>query len=257
MLTPLEAFHNMTRRDMPLLVVVTGPPAAGKTTIARGLASRLRLALLAKDTVKEALFEGLGTGDLEWSQRLGVPTFLVLLAVTEESVAAGASLVLEANVVRGSEFAERLARAPARFVQIHCSAPLEALVERYEERERHPGHVDAERVDALRAAVESGRHDPLELPGETIRLDTTQPVDMEALLPRVRRAGLWQTVGAAVGPPGATTPLTEKVRSGAWRITDVDVAGLSADELYEAVLPVAFAAADETRRRALQAIDAG
>jgi hypothetical protein len=46
------------------------------------------------------------------------------------------------------------------------------------------------------------------------------------------------------------------VRDCAYRITDEDVAGLDADQLYEAVLPVAFAAADEKRRRAYDAIDA-
>ena len=58
----------------PLVVVVTGPPAAGKTTVARELACRLRLPLIAKDTIKEALFDGLGTGDLAWSRRLGEAT---------------------------------------------------------------------------------------------------------------------------------------------------------------------------------------
>ena len=70
------------------------------------------------------------------------------------------------------------------------------------------------------------------------------------------RTDLWRAVGDAAGPVGATTPLTEKVRTAAWRITDADVAGLSADELYEIVLPVAFAAADEARRRSHEAIDA-
>jgi hypothetical protein len=73
-----------------------------------------------------------------------------------------------------------------------------------------------------------------------------------------RRAdALWQAVGEAAGPVGARTQLTEKVRVAAWKITDADVAGMSADELYETVLPVAFAAADEKRRRAYEAIDAG
>lgn len=173
----------MTRQ---LVVVVTGPPAAGKTTIARDLAARLGLPLIAKDTIKEALFDGLGTGDLAWSQRLGEATYLVLLALVEESVAAGASLVLEANFARGVE--SRLAALPARFVQLHCSAPLEVLVERYGRRERHPGHVDSERIDALREAVESGRHEPLDLPGGTIRLETSQPVNLDELEERVRSA---------------------------------------------------------------------
>ena len=67
---------------------------------------------------------------------------------------------------------------------------------------------------------------------------------------------LWRAVGAAAGPVGESTPLREKVRDCSWRITDADVAGLSADALYEAVLPAAFAAADEKRRRAHEAIDA-
>jgi predicted kinase len=239
----------------PLVVVVTGPPAAGKTTVARGIAVALRLPLIAKDTIKEALFDGLGAGDLAWSQRIGEATYLAMLGLVEESVAAGASLVLEANFVRGGE--SRLAAVPAGFVQVHCSAPLEVLLERYASRERHPGHVDSQRIEALRDAVESGRHDPLDLPGETIRLDTSKEIDLDDVARRVRRATLWQAIGDAVGPPaGVTTPLTEKVRVAAYRITDADVSGLSADELYETVLPVAFAAADETRRRAQEAIDA-
>lgn len=182
--------RKVTPGDMPLLVVVTGPPASGKTTVARELAARLRLPLIAKDTIKEALFDGLGAGDLAWSQRLGTATYLALLAVVEESIAAGASLVLEANFVRDGDVGARLAALPVRFVQVHCSAPLEVLLERYGNRERHPGHVDTERIEALRDAVETGRHDPLALGGETIRLDTTRPVDLPRLVEQVQAARL-------------------------------------------------------------------
>jgi hypothetical protein len=69
----------------------------------------------------------------------------------------------------------------------------------------------------------------------------------------------WQALGHAIGP-GVERPelvrLLDKVRTCAWRITRDDVAGLGADELYEAVLPVAFETADEKRRRAHEAIDA-
>lgn len=179
--------RKMTRADKPLLIVVTGPPAAGKTTVARGLARRVRLPLIAKDTIKEALFDALGAADLAWSQRLGDATYLVMLRLAEESVAAGAGLVLEANFVRGGEFAARLSELPACFVQVHCSAPVDLLLERYAARERHPGHVDSERIGALRDAVETGRHEPLDLTGETIRIDTSEPIDLDALAGRIVR----------------------------------------------------------------------
>jgi predicted kinase len=247
-----------------LLVVVTGPPAAGKTTIARGIAARLRLPLIAKDTIKEALFDGLGTGDLAWSQRLGTATYLAMLALVEESVTAGASVVVEANFVRGAE--ARLAAVPARFVQVHCSAPLDVLLERYRQRERHPGHVDAERIDALREAVESGRHDPLELPGEAIGLDTSEEVDVDAVVRRIRRAELWQYVAEAIleSPVARAAyrdddlpelaPLLDKVRRTAYLVTDEDIAGLDADAVLEATLGAALAVALEDRRGALEAI---
>jgi predicted kinase len=164
---------------------VTGPPAAGKTTIAHHLARRLRLPLITKDTIKEALFDELGVGDLEWSARLGAATYGVMLALVEESVTTGGSLVVEANFVRGSELEARFAVLPAPIVQVHCSAPLEVLLERYAARSRHPGHVDAKRIDGLREAVETGRHDPLDLAGETIRVDTSQPVDVETLAAQI------------------------------------------------------------------------
>jgi predicted kinase len=175
----------MARPDTPLVVVVTGPPAAGKTTVARELAARLRLPLIAKDTIKEALFDGLGTGDLAWSQRLGPPTFGVMLGLAEESLAAGASLVLEANFVRGGEVEARLAALPARFVQVQCSAPPEVLLERYASRGRHPGHVDNERIGAVRELIEDGSYEPLDLPGETIRIDTSRSIDLGTLAERV------------------------------------------------------------------------
>lgn len=41
------------KQDLPLLVVVTGSPASGKSTLAEKLSESMRLPLLAKDAFKE------------------------------------------------------------------------------------------------------------------------------------------------------------------------------------------------------------
>jgi ATP-dependent protease Clp ATPase subunit len=50
------------------VVFVSGPPASGKTYVADLLAAHLSLPLIAKDRIKETLFDALGTGDTAWSR---------------------------------------------------------------------------------------------------------------------------------------------------------------------------------------------
>jgi adenylate kinase family enzyme len=61
-----------------LIVVVTGPPAAGKTTIARGLVEHLGLPLFEKDAIKELLYETIGAGDRDRSREIGFAAFALL-----------------------------------------------------------------------------------------------------------------------------------------------------------------------------------
>ncbi len=74
--------------QLPTLVLVTGAPGSGKTTLAMPLARHLGLPLITKDTIKEALFDTLGTGDHTWSQRLGAASFQVMFALARHSPAA-------------------------------------------------------------------------------------------------------------------------------------------------------------------------
>lgn len=100
-------------------------PSSGKTTVAEALSRRLRLPLIAKDEIKERLYDTLGTGDVEWSSRLGEAAYALILGFARTLLASGTSTIVEANFFRGQE--EEFAALPEhRLVQLHCAAPLAA-----------------------------------------------------------------------------------------------------------------------------------
>jgi len=155
---------------MNKLVLVTGPPGSGKTTLAVPLARRLELPLIAKDAIKEALLDTLGTGDLEWSRRLGAATFAVMFAVARQAPAA----VLEAPFA--AHAAPSLLALCERPTEIYCHCPADELIRRYASRRRHPGHVDHQRLEQLTVAATNAG--PLGLGGPLPEVDTSGPVNV-------------------------------------------------------------------------------
>ena len=68
-----------------VFVVVSGPPASGKSTLAPVLARELGLPLVAKDTIKDALMSVLPVPDVEASRQLGRGAVAAMLAVAADS----------------------------------------------------------------------------------------------------------------------------------------------------------------------------
>jgi predicted kinase len=81
----------------PLVIIVTGPPASGKTTIGTQLARQLKLPFLSKDLFKETLFDVLGWSDRAWSQRIGGAGMALLYRTAQALLESGVSMVLESN----------------------------------------------------------------------------------------------------------------------------------------------------------------
>ena len=179
----------------PLAIIVTGPPATGKTTIGRQIANTLGLPFINKDGIKELLFDTLGWSDVEWSKRLGAASYAILYHLIEAELAAGASFVVESNFHPAYDN-ERLTALRARYdfvpFQVLCIADGDILYERFKARsesgDRHPGHRDEMRHGEFEEILKRGRHDPLEIGGETFELDMTDldAVDFDGVLAAVR-----------------------------------------------------------------------
>lgn len=165
-------------RPKPLLVIVSGAPGSGKTTLAAVLARELRLPVLGKDAIKETLAESLGTpGTLAQAQALGGASFTLLAAVAGWMLGGGAGVILEANYRRGRsepELRPLLVGAAGRLIQ--CEADPETILARYAARAgtdgRHPVHRDTDLIPRVAADVAGGHYAPLDLPIPTLRVRT-------------------------------------------------------------------------------------
>ncbi|MBL7199036.1 MAG: ATP-binding protein [Anaerolineae bacterium] len=175
--------------QVPTLIVVAGPPASGKTTLARQLALALRMPLICKDTLKESLFDHLAAADRAWSQRLGRAVIQCMYALAEEILGSGASLILESTFVhpRTPGELDRLAESTgARLFVVYCYAAPEVLSRRFNERSRttrHPGHHDRPTTTAAELIARGWLERP-DYPGTVLPVDTTHwdALDVPALV---------------------------------------------------------------------------
>ena len=163
-------------------MIVTGPPAGGKTSIAAALRDGLELPLLAKDTLKETLGGVLRTTEREASRQLGLAVFETIGLLVRELLSARVSLIVEGNFRAASTLFDDL--PPARIVQLHVSAPPHLLRERLVARDthRHPVHYDRAAADEIAARADAGEWTPMQLAGRLIRVDTTAWPDVERLV---------------------------------------------------------------------------
>jgi predicted kinase len=176
---------SLTAMTKALVIIVTGPPATGKTTIGTQIAEALHLPFLNKDGIKELLFDTLGWSDVEWSKRLGAASYAILYHLIEAQLAAGASFVVESNfhpAFDNERFADLRTKYGFVPFQVFCTADGDVLYERFQARsesgKRHPGHRDEMRHGEFEEILRRGRHDPLEIGGETYELEMTDLDDL-------------------------------------------------------------------------------
>ena len=159
--------------QLPAFVLVTGPPGAGKTWVARSLADALELPLLEKDVLKETLGGALGITQRAGSERLGAAVFELLADLAHDLLRRGVSLIAEGNFTPASRLVTTL--PPCRLLQVHVSASPDVLRERLRTRDthRHPVHYDRDAADEIVDRARRGDWAELPLDGALVRVDTT------------------------------------------------------------------------------------
>lgn len=165
-----------------LFVIVSGPPASGKSTLAPVLARELGLPLVAKDTIKEALMSVLPVPDVDASREVGRAAVAAMLAVAAESPIGA---VIESNFHR-SLAAQDLGRLPGARVEVFCRCDRAVAHERHRARagSRPAGHFDSAR--SLDELWNDEVAEPVAGGWPVVEADTDDPVDVARIVAFVR-----------------------------------------------------------------------
>lgn len=169
------------------LIVVSGLAASGKTTVGRLLSEHLRMPLIDKDVILEALFDSLGCDNHDQRYRLSRASDEVLYALAESS---GAAVLV--NWWNHDTAPARLRAISSSLVEVFCDCPVEVAAARFAARRRHPGHLDQlrspeEHAEGIRRMRETYRG-PLRLSEPIVTVDTTRQIDPGSVVERVRSA---------------------------------------------------------------------
>lgn len=186
----------------PTLIIVSGAPGTGKSTLASRIAKQFGLPCLTKDDIKERLFDTLGWSDRAWSQRLGAASNELLLHMAQQMMITQAHFIVESAFwaeMSRPQWAKLVQRYHYAPLEIHCTAPPAVLARRFRERapDRHAGHVDEAAHDAVMKQIHGGVYAPLQLSTAVVEVDTAD-------FARVNHTAIEEMVRARLEHPQGT-----------------------------------------------------
>lgn len=162
----------------PVFIIVSGPPASGKSTLAPQVAASLGLPLIAKDTIKDVLMSVLDVPDVDASRQLGRASVHTMLAVAAQSPIGA---VIESNFHRSIARAE-LEALPGHVIELFCRCHADVAWDRYRRRAgtRHAGHFD--NIRSRDELWNDEVAEPVAGPWPLLEVDMNVPVDVTAVV---------------------------------------------------------------------------
>ncbi|MFF0265140.1 AAA family ATPase [Kribbella sp. NPDC004536] len=173
-------------QSKPMLVVVSGPPGTGKTTLAHRIATAIGCPAICRDEIKEGMAHATpdfvpGPGD-----PLTMRTLSTFFDVIGLLVGRGTTVVAEAafqDRLWTPGLSPLLGRADLRIV--HCTTSAEVALERITARSgadpRRAAHEDAQISPEARVRTHNA-FQPVDLPVPSLVLDTTTEPSLEKVL---------------------------------------------------------------------------
>lgn len=192
-------------------ILVTGIPAAGKSTMAEVMSEKLKLPVISKDTIKELLFDNVGFQSRAEKVKLGIAGMEIMYHVAGQLMKAGQPFILENNFEYSSEQGIRslLEKYQYSALTITLTGDYKVIYQRFLEREsspdRHRGHVvndcypekKEDNLKTLKAktisyenfvrGIEQRGFDTFCVNGRQMKVDTTDfsRINMEELFSRI------------------------------------------------------------------------
>ena len=128
-------------------ILVTGIPAAGKTTMAKYLSEQLSIPVVSKDKIKELLFDDVGFKSREEKVKLGIASMSIMYYMAEQFMKNNLPFILENNFesISKEKLDEILTEYSYKAITLTLTGDYKKIYARFIERdkseERHRGHV--------------------------------------------------------------------------------------------------------------------
>ncbi|OQP40062.1 hypothetical protein A4H97_17770 [Niastella yeongjuensis] len=180
--------------DKPLLVVVTGSPASGKSTLAHILARKINCPLVSRDELKEGLINTLGVSHSQLNKPIDLQVYEIFFETIALLLSKGISLVIEAafqDKLWRPKLTNLLQQATIRIIV--CKTDTALIRERFATRLlNNPGreqfHGD-QSLNEEQFALLIENYQPVNMEIPTLQVDTTNQYnpDMEVVIQFVKQ----------------------------------------------------------------------